>query len=280
MKILKPMGWLLAVVLFIGTTAQAQNTIQHSSTTFISNPEEITAAISHEKIIISISEKDVRDYKGHEDNCDNCLTGNQLGLEIDFTRPFKFPITEEDSVFVYYSTIQQNLAEYEFQQKQIAQMNAQQNETEKQTLNNSAQSIEAKSMEIAQLMQTGQISPEEAQKRILALTEPLLEDVDNSSSVNVQNEEFVFKPNFTLLIHNEQSKTETEAFSGYVHIQYFDKERFVATFKGIEIESCTTVDKKECANIESQYLPDKKVIREGQGSLMLDLNIKEFNNDR
>jgi hypothetical protein len=86
---------------------------------------------------------------------------------------------------------------------------------------------------------------------------------------------------------NDDTNTETEAYSGYLYIQTFNEDRFVAEFRGLGIEQC--VEKrsassqevlKKCQSVQSQYLPETKVLGEGNRKALIDLQIKTFLNNR
>lgn len=265
----------------------SQNSVSYNSSIFNSNLEVVDAQISAETISLVIYEIDKSDPKYLTDNCSECPDGKSIVMDIDFTRGFKFPITEEDSVYVRLTLLKKNLNENAHNQAQVNQMNNSRNHSEEAQLKNDAESIKLKGQEIATLMQEGKITPAEAEKQLMALTQPYLDDLDNSTTANIEGEEFMKKANFAIWYYNDKLLTTSESFSGYLYIKEFNEQRFVAEFRGVDVERC--VEKRiasskeaaaKCSAVISQYLPETKLYREGAASLSIDVAISEFLNNR
>lgn len=275
------------ILLFCTTLAFAQQKVQVNGVTFKSNLEIAEAQVSAESIMLRLYEIDKFNPKYDMDNCTECPDGKSLDMDIEFNHGFKFPIKETDSVFIRVSNLQQGLAEYKHNSSQVNKAKNTINQTETNQLKTNADAIKAKGMEIAKLMQEGKISPQEAEKQLMALTKSFDEDFENSSVAKVQTEEFEEKATYAFNFYNNDNLSDTQGFSGYLWIKEFNKDRFIAVFRGEFIEQCVEKraakslgEEKKCKAKQSQYLPETKVLSEGTGSIFIDINIKEFLNNR
>lgn len=277
----------LIFIFFFGIimSVHSQQQVSYNGVSMNSNLEIAEAQISQEKIMLKLHEIDMT--KHQMDNCDDCPTTKSLILDVDFTRSFKFPITESDSVYIRVTHLQKNLAENTHNFAQVNKMNNARNESEEIQIKSQVELMKTKGQEIAKLMQEGKISPEDAQKQLLALTEPYLDKMDNSAIANTESQEFDEKSNFSIVFYNDDTKTETKPFSGYLYIKEFNEKRFVAEFRGFDIEQCvekriasSEEEKVKCTAVQSQYLPSTKVLREGSGSMSINMTIKKFLNNR
>lgn len=280
----------LMLGLLITTLTFSQQNVTINSSTFKTNLEIAEAQISKETMMLKLYEIDKFNPKYEMDNCTECPDGKSLGMDIDFKRGFKFPIEEKDSVFVRYTYMQQGLAEQNFNERELVNFEQSRNKTEEKQLQMDAETIKAKSAEISKQMMAGKISPEEAQKQMMALVEPRLKALDNSDTFkNIDNigEYDDSTPIFSINFYNNVTLTETEAFSGYLWIKEFNEDRFVAVFRGEYIERCvekraakSLEEEKKCSAKKSQYLPETGVLNEGSGGMTININIKEFLNNR
>ncbi|MDC7996687.1 hypothetical protein [Gilvibacter sediminis] len=276
----------LLLVIMTGT-ALGQNTVRVNSSSFKPNLEVAQAQISDQTLMLTLMEIDKYDSKFLQDNCDECPDGKDLLLEVDFQRGFKFPITEKDSVYVRVSLLQEALAENEFNEGQIEDYKRNRNQGEEAALASNADLIKKKGMEISQQLMAGTITPEEAEKQLLALTEGYTEALDNSTIGSMETEEYKERSNYSIVFYNDETMTDHQMFSGYLYIKRFDNERFVAEFQGDGIEQCvekraarSAEDEEICGQTESQFLPDAKVLSEGASSIFIDVAIKELLNNR
>ncbi len=254
---------------------------------FKSNLEIAEAQISDETIMLSLFEIDKFNPKYEMDNCTDCSDGKSIVMDIDFNRGFKFPIKETDSVFIRLSNLQQGLAKYQHNKDQIDKSKKSINQPETNQLKNNAEAIKAKGIEIAKLMQEGKLSPQEAEKQLLALTQSFNQDFDQSSIANITTDKFEESPTYAFSFYNDKTLTETQPFSGYLWIKTFNKNQFIAEFGGEYIENCvekraakSVEEEKKCSAKPSQYLPGKDVLNEGSGSMTLNIRIKKFLNNR
>jgi hypothetical protein len=279
----------LVLILGLAVTAItfSQQNIVINGTQFKSNLEIAEAQISKETIMLRFYEIDKFNPKHEMDNCTECPDGKSLDMDIEFNRGFKFPIVETDSVFIRLSNLQQGLTEYNHNLGQLEKVKNGVSKTETNQLRNNAEAIKAKGMEIAKLMQEGKISPQEAEKQLLALTQSFNEDFDNSSVANIETEEYKEKATYAFNFYNNDTLSETQGFSGYLWIKEFNKDRFVAVFRGELIEQCvekraakSVEEEKKCKAMKSQYLPETGVLSEGSGDMTIIVNIKDFMNNR
>lgn len=281
---------ILITLTFFQSTLMAQQTVIVNGQSFKSNLEIVQAQISRERIAIVLDEIDKSDPKYQTDNCSNCQDGKTLILDVDFKRGFKFPIEETDSVFVNMSYLQEGLAEYKFNTSELDQLENSRDKQEELNLQMNAEMIKKKSLEISRKMQEGSLTPQEAEKQLMALMEPQMKALDNSATMkNIDNiDEYENnKSIYEMHFYNDENLTETKAFSGYLFIKEFNSKRFVAEYRGDIIEECvekrkakSADEEKKCGATKSQFLPQAKVLTEGSGSIIIDVNIKEFLNNR
>ena len=278
------------IIAFAFVTVNAQQKVIVNGQSFKSNLEIVQAQISREKIAIVIDEIDKSDPKYQTDNCSNCQNGKTLILEVDFKRGFKFPIEETDSVFVNMSYLQEGLAEYNFNTAELDQLENSRDRKEEFNLQNNAETVKKKSQEITRKMQEGSLTPQEAEKQLMALIEPQMKALDNSTTMkNIDNID-AFENNkstYDMHFYNDENLTETKAFSGYLFIKEFNSERFVAEYRGEVIEECVEKrkatsldDEKKCGATISEFIPGAKVLSEGSGRIDINISIKEFINNR
>lgn len=280
----------IAVYLFIsasGCLMNAQQNVVANGIAFKPNLEVVEAQISKEKLLINLSEIDKDNPQLQKDSCTDCPDGKLLLIEIDFKREFKFPIKETDSVYIRFSKLQDNLAENNHANNQVESYESSRNRSEEERLAIDAEAVKKKGMEISKKMMEGKISPEEAEKQIMALVQPYQEDLDNATYANQDFEEYVSKPTYYIYFYNDEELTTLEAFSGYLYIKEFNKERLVVEYRGEAIEQCVAkraASSKEqaekCKATTSQFLPGFKLLREGASSVTIDVKIKEFINNR
>lgn len=283
---MKPTNKLTFILFFaIIISIHAQQQVSCNGVLMHSNLEIAEAQISREKIMLKLHEIDMT--KHQIDNCSDCPTTKSLILDVDFQKGFNFPITERDSVYITVTHLQKNVSENTHNLAQVNKIDSARNVSEEMQMNSQAELIKTKGQEIAKLMQEGKISAEDAQKQLLALTEPYLDKVDNSAIAKTNSKEFNEIETFSILFFNDDTNTETEAFSGYLYIKEFNEKRFVGEFRGEDIEQCvekrlasSEKEKTKCTAIQSQYLPDTKVLREGSGSMTINVMIKDFLDNR
>ena len=270
-------------------TLNAQQKVTVDGKTFKSNMEVAEAQISNQKISLRLSEIDKYKPQFQRDNCDECADGKSLIIGIDFKRDFKFPITEEDSIYVRLSNLEQSLKEYQFKQDELGKYESNRDLSEEAQLENNAEMIKKKSAEITKLMQEGKISSMEAADMLTALMKPQEEALINSRTMKNINgiDEFYDKAFYDFVFYNDETLTETIPFSGYVFIKRFNEKEFVAEFRGEIIEECVAKrkarsldDEKKCGATTSKFLPRAKVLSEGSGRLDINISIKEFINNR
>ncbi|WP_299364985.1 hypothetical protein [Winogradskyella sp.] len=289
MKTLSTKITVLLVVILFTKVGIAQNQVNANGTSFNSNLEVVKAQISKEKLSLVLYEVDKSDPKYQTDNCTDCPDGKSLILDVDFKRGFKFPIEETDSVYVRVSNLQESLAEYKFASQEIDEYESSRDRAEEAQLKSNAEVIKAKSMAISKQLQEGKITPDEAQKQLMALMEPQFEALENSAAMkNLENiDEYQERSTYSINFYNNETLTDTETFSGYLYIKTFNETTFIAEYRGELIEEC--VEKRAASSIEaeqkckstlSQYLPDAEVLSEGPGAILINVKIKTFLNNR
>ena len=271
------------------TAVLGQQNVTANGNRFNSNLEVVEAQISDESIMIIVNEIDKSDPKYQTDNCTNCRDGKSLILDVSFKRGFKFPIEETDSVYLRVSNLQESLAEYNFNSRELDQYESSRNKNEEAQLKNNAEAIKEKGTLIAKQLQEGKITPQEAEKQLMALMEPQFKALENSTAMkNIDNiDEYEERSVYSINFYNDETLTETNAFSGYLYIKRFNQKEFVAEFRGETIEECvekrsasSKEEEDKCKSKMSNFLPDANVLKEGPGRIDINISIKEFLNNR
>ena len=280
----------IGLFITISGVIHAQQKILVKGTSFKSNLEVAEAQISAETIMLRLHEIDKSNPKYQTDNCDSCKDGKDLNLDIDFKRGFKFPIEEKDSVFVRFTYLQESLAEYRFTTGELEEQELLRNKTEEEELKNSAAILKQKSEAISKRLQAGEITPQEAAEQIMMLSQPQMDAIMNSQTMKkIENidEYNDSKPMYSINFYNDENLTTSDTFSGYLYIKTFNTNRFVAEYCGEMIEECvekraaTSMEEEErCSAYPSKHFKGKGVLNESTGSILIDVNILEFLDNR
>ena len=279
----------LVLVAFVAFTINAQQKATVDGNNFKGNMEVAEAQISNQKISLRLSEIDKYKPQYEQDNCDDCADGKSLIMDIDFKRGFKFPITEEDSVYVSLSNLEQSIKEYRFNQGELGELERNRDLSEEAQLKNNAEIIKKKSAEISKQMQEGKISPMEAADMITALMKPQEEALMNSTTMKNINaiDEFNDKASYDFMFYNDETLTETVPFAGYIYIKRFNENEFVATYRGKAKTECvakraasSAEEEAKCGSFKSTILPDTYVLSEGSSSFDIHIKLKKFRDNR
>lgn len=293
---------LLFTCVFSFFSLSAQQTITYNNTTF-GNCETIEASLgsSGETLSLFIAEHELRAGYGGKyertygmtpeaDNLDNIPKGYTLILDVNFTRNFKFPIEEKDSIYLNLSKMQLDLKEKEFMQNTMENMqNGKDGRNAKvKTVQQKKKSIEERTKVIVEQMKAGKLSPTEASKKLEALQNDITTTIDNSSLENMAIERPKESTNYFVNFINTKDLTESRIFSGTLHIIRFNKEEFVAElYTGKEIIQClekraagSQKAEKKCKEIASTLFPDKYVLSEGNAKITINVKLKKFHDFR
>jgi hypothetical protein len=294
--------FLLLASLLLSISAKAQQTITFNTKAF-GACETIEASLgnSGEGFAIFIAEHELRaGYGGkyekkygmtpEDDNLNNIPTGYTLILDVDFTRKFKFPIEEKDSVYIDLSKMQLDKRSQKFMK---AQMAAQKNKTsarnqEISSMKARSKSLEAKAKEIAQQMKEGKISQQEASQKLMALQDQITNMVDNSSVLNVEIQEPEVGQNYAINFVDTKELVEENVFSGVLHIIRFNEKEFVARLSNgkqlvecLEKRAASSVDtEKKCKETESSLFPGMYILKESSATMYINAKLKKFQDFR
>jgi len=273
--------------LFIAHFLSAQNIIKVDSEIF-GNCEVIEAQVSDKSLIVNISEYNMTDF-----NFENLPNLDQqalvLSIEVANIRGLSFPISPTDNFKVSLSGLQSRLAENKFQIDQVnnQKINAAKLKEEAEGLNSEKKSVEEQSREISQQLMDGKITPDEAAKRIEALSSGLLAKVENSEELNNETQEFDEKTSYTISFYNLEALEHTRLVDGVLNIKVFNEKEFIAEFKGRSVTEClerrstsSLEEKEKCGSVNSTLLPDTKVLREQQIQGSVNITIKRFEDNR
>jgi len=260
--------------------------IKYGDKTF-TNIQVAEAQISNEKLFLKISELDTY-YNGKEQDGDLEPNYKSILVEIEFKGGFSFPIRPEDSVQVSFTALEQGLEELRFDSQQLETVNDAALKQEGKVLQVAGDSAEEKTKQIAEKLMKGEITPEEAEKQILAIANPMLSKVENSSAANIGFEEYNNKKDtFSVFCRDTEEEIESELVSGTLYIKSFNRNYFEAYFEGVEVVFClekraarSKSEELNCGAITSQYLPETKLLREGSIKGKIKLQIKEFLDNR
>ncbi len=209
-----------------------------------------------------------------------------LLLSVDFKRKFKFPITEEDSVYINVSYVKESILENEFNEEEVNKMNSAVSKTDISGLKSDKKSVEEEVKKISKLMQEGKLSPDEAMKKIEALTQPMLHKLENSAIMNQETEEFKEnRSTYNILFGDSAGNTESTPYKGTLHIIEFNSKRLRANFKGIHFVECTDVarandNSKPCEKVETGLYPGHKVLNVEAVTIVIDTHFASFRDNR
>ncbi|GAB5564709.1 MAG: hypothetical protein Wins2KO_17720 [Winogradskyella sp.] len=286
------------VILFVKIGIAQQNVTYNGKTLKPAEVIETQIGNTGETFSFYISEIDMSPYgdwakrldelrrKGKEPSADERPRPLSLQLSVDFKRRFKFPITPEDSVYISFSHIKEGIEENEFNEIEISKMNKAMENNDVSSLKTQKVDIEKEAQNIAKLMQEGKISPEEALKKIEALTKPMMDELDNIPMMNQESSEYKNnRPTYSILFGDSPSDTESWPFEGTLHIETFNANRLVAYFKGRHYVECTDVKRandlsKPCEKVETGLYPEHKVLRIEAVYLKIDTKFKDFLDNR
>ena len=224
--------------------------------------------------------------QGKEPHPDDIPKPLSLHLSIDFKKAFKFPITPEDSVFVNFSYAKEGVLEGKFNIEKMDKMKLSISNKDFDGLKNDKISVEEETRKISKLLQEGKISPDEAMKKIDALTKPMMDKLDNSAFMNQKTTEFKDnRPTYSMLFGDILNKTEGTPYEGNLHIIEFNTKRLIACFKGIHYVECTDVAKannatKPCEKVETGLYPEHKVLRIEDISIIINAEFLNFYDNR
>lgn len=284
MKIyLKSIG-ILIVLLLVFQINYSQNNIQYNGLPF-GNCEVLEAQVSEEKIMINISEINLNN--GLEQDGMQTPPCKLINLEVTFPKGTPFPITPKDSVAITYTLLQQGFDEYAFNENQLNSIDTNTLNAEGKNLKAKGKSMEEKARAISEKLMNGQITPQEAEKQLMALTNPMLNEIDESAIANLEMDEFDEKTNFSLVFMDTAQQMESQVYSGILRINTFNNTVFDATLEGVEITQCferriaSAAEARDiCKQKQSAYLPDTKVLSEGNVKSTIRFSIEEFIDNR
>ena len=291
---------LIFVAIFILTAiVSAQQHIIYNGQKF--QPAEVIEAQvggSGETFSLSISEIDISpngDWakrldelrrQGKEPSAEERPKPRSLQLSVDFKRKFKFPITEDDSVSINFSYVKERILENQFNEEEVNKMNSAGSKTDISGLRSDKKSVEEEVKKISKLMQEGKLSPDEAMKKIEALTQPMLNTLENSAIMNQETEEFKEnRSTYSILFGDSAGNTESTPYEGILYIIEFNSKRLRAYFKGTHFVECTDVarandNSKPCEKVETGLYPEHRVLRTEAINIKIDTVIKFFFDNR
>lgn len=221
------------------------------------------------------------------DNLKGVPDGYYLQLEVSFPDGVKFPILPEDEVLIETSDLEANVAEEANAREQFMEYDQEKVEQETKTLRASSRDVAAKTKEITKKMQSGELSPEEAVKQIQALTQPLSDQVEESTASNLNFEEMEAGATFSIKLLDTKNLTESTIVSGRLFITRFDENTFEALLNGEHVVECmerlaasSAANEARCSGFESGYVKGLRVMSEGTISININVPIKSFNDGR
>ncbi|CAL2057526.1 hypothetical protein [Tenacibaculum sp. 190524A05c] len=261
------------------------------------NCETIEANVSPQKFSLYIAEKELREGHGGKYElsggdvtvADNVNRPKNLVflMEVSFKNGLKFPIEEKDSVYINLSNLKKGYDDDMNMRKQIEGKDFKRIENEKQDLETKKKSVQDQVKELTKKFQEGKISPDEFGKKIKELSDPLLKQVENSYSGNVAFIEPEEKTTYSIDFVDTYEQIEGRAFSGILHIKRFNKNEFVASFKGVQMVEClekraatSREEEKKCKENRSNLMKEFYVLREGDVKGNINVKLKKFNDYR
>lgn len=224
--------------------------------------------------------------QGKEPNPDEVPKPLSLDLTIDLKKTFKFPITPQDSVYINFSYVKENIEENIFNKAQIKKMSSSLSNTDVSSFKTQKVSIEEEAQRISKLLQEGKISPDEAIKKIEALTKPMTDKLNTSAIMNQENSEYKnSRSTYSILFVDSTNDTESTPYEGTLHIIEFNSKRLVANFNGVHYVECLDVVRKNnvskpCEKEETGLFPGHKVLKKENISIKINTLFKDFSDNR
>lgn len=285
------------LVILQTNSALAQTT--YDSKTF-GDCEVIEAAVgnSGEQFSIYIAEHELRSGYGgayersrgrnaEEDNLNDVPPNKEIIIEVVVPGGLKFPIVPEDTFQIAYSTIQYELGLYQETKAAADAINQPALDAEVNRLNNQKGDIESQARDIAMKMASGQISYEEGQKQIEALTNAATAMIDNADlpeTPDIGNE----NPTTHNIVFSDTGEgIEANLFSGTLEVIRFNEKVFEARFTGQHMVGClekraarSKEAEDECRRRNSSLVQGTKLLDEGPVSFTIKVDLKKFEDFR
>jgi hypothetical protein len=277
----------------------SQQTVRYGEKTF-GDCETIEALIGTygETFTIYIAEHELRPGYGGKyersggsiaggDFIENMPKGYDIGIEVFFANGVKFPIRPEDEMEIDLSRIVNGLGDHNQLSDQIDKVDKGAMESEAKALTTKKLSAEEQARLIAEQLQQGKITPDEAMKKMEAIQNEMLAAVDNSGLANVSFEEPEERSNYSIQFMDTKEQILARPLTGKLRIIRFDENVFEASFTGQHHVKCrerraavSPEEEAKCGSLKSKILPDTKVLEEGAVNFSINVNLKKFEDFR
>ncbi|MEM6725271.1 MAG: hypothetical protein AAF598_14620 [Bacteroidota bacterium] len=290
---------LFIAFLFLVSTNSAFAQTTYDSKTF-GDCEVIEAALGNSgtQFSIYIAEHELRSGYGgayersrgrnaEEDNLDDLPPNKEIIIEVMVPGGLKFPIVPEDTFRIAYSTIQHELGLYQETKAAADAINQPALDAEVNQLNNQKVDIESQARDIAMKMASGQISYEEGQKQIEALTNAataLIDNADLPGTPDIGNED---PTTHNIVFTDSGEGIEANIFSGTLEVIRFNEAVFEARFTGQHMVGClekraarSKEAQEDCQRRNSSLVQGTKVLDEGSVSFTIKVDLKKFDDFR
>jgi hypothetical protein len=211
----------------------------------------------------------------------------QLLIDVNLIEELPFPITPAlgNQVSVSLTGIQAGIEENEHLRAQMAATEGEQQAAAAAYGSIDGRSIEERAREIAEKMQSGELSYEEGSKQIEALSQSALQQVEAVELPEIK--EMPERSTFEVVCFDTRLKTQSTVISGTLRIIEFTENRFVAELSGRQMVECLEVrsasspeQSAECNQTASSLLPDVNVLSEGPVSMRVNVALKGFEDHR
>ncbi|MEM8583291.1 MAG: hypothetical protein AAGF87_03425 [Bacteroidota bacterium] len=280
---------LILLFIFSGlVSVHAQVSVSYGDAVF-GSCEIVRAGIGNtgESLSLVISEINMDRPELLSDNID-APDNYQLILEVSLPDGVPFPITSElrNQLTIDKSSIRHGMEDQAYFEAQMA-ANADQFRVREQAAaaaQDDKASIEERSREIAMKMQSGEISIEEGTNQLEAIMQEantLIASIPEEPEIDDLAEPALY----SIIFSDQRDDTESKPIEGQLLISKFTETEFVATFTGRHVVECysaraVATSGDECTQVESALMPGTEVLTEGDISISIHVQLKEFNDHR
>ncbi|MAY22812.1 MAG: hypothetical protein CMC74_08530 [Flavobacteriaceae bacterium] len=262
----------------------SQNTVNYNQVSF-NSCEVIEASLYDKSFTLYISEKDMQEAKAQDGT--RMPESNVLSIAVEFLKGCPFPIEPKDSVMVGYSLMQQNKDEMDFERKQLNNVNVEKASEDGKRLNEKGKDVGTQAKIISQQLMEGKITAQEAEAKLEALLNPLVEAVEDTESIQYNSTQLPKKNTFDILFMDTRAYTRSLMFSGTIYIKKFNETEFEAVFQGNQFTECmenrpsiSQEERQTCAAVPSYFMTEMKVLSNEPTKASVSVKLKSFTDYR
>jgi len=288
----------IILLLWIHKITFGQQIMSYNNKTFKTS-EAIEAQVSKKGFAFYIAEHELREGRNgkyelanpnkmathvYDENRPKSLS---LLLEVEFVKGLKFPIEPKDSVYI---GVSYGGNQYKNDKKYLNDLDKNKEKLNTTTQNSKAinASFTEKSKLLTQKFQAGELSIEEFSAQMTALSSPMLKEIESFDNQGLLDFEEAKEVNtYSIFYVDDYDLIHSNAISGTLHIERFNKDEFVATFKGNHMVECierraasSREEEAKCRAFKSKYIDGIRLLDEGGVTGNINVRLKNFEDFR